>query len=859
MMPRFLRVRPLFCLFFFVFSSFYVLKAQEQPTLNYYLPNTVYDKAVPTPAQFLGFEMGAWHVSHDQLLAYLRELARTSPRVQLRQYARTHEQRPLICLTISDTANLNNLESIRTQRLALLDPAKADQVALDKMPAVWYAGYSIHGNETSGSNAALLFAYYLAAADNPELNQFLKNTVVLLDPCFNPDGMQRFSSWVNSRHSKTLSADPAGDEFKEPWPQGRTNHYWFDLNRDWLVMQQPESAGRVAILQDWKPNVLTDHHEMGSNSTFFFQPGVPSRVNPITPARNQELTAKIATYHAKLLSAKKILFFTRENYDDFYYGKGSTYPDVNGGIGILFEQASSRGNAQETDNGLLTFPYTIRNQVFTSFSTMQAIADMRVELNEYLRRFYQENKEAAKQDVIKAYIFGSPLGQEAMAPLLQILDRHHIQWNGLKQEIKLGNTRFVPNKAVIVPLDQAQYRLVKGIFSAPTSFQDSIFYDISAWTLPYAMGLDFAELGIKDFNPALLAEPGFATEVPTQTYDPQASSPFAFAVEWGHPQSPRALAALLNAGIRVKVAMQPFKADNRAFAAGTLLIPADRQATESNLLGQQLKAILPAEIALFTIKNGLTEEGPDLGSSKFPVLRAPKVLMVTGDGINPADAGEIWHLLDTRYGMSMTMIDHDRMANVNLSKYNVLVMPDGAYSLPIEKLREFVAAGGTLIATGDALKWLRSASLITLDVRNAPPDAPGKRLPYGGLDDDLGALRMPGAIFEAQLDLTHPLCFGYTRPTLPMFLADALFIDPSKNPYGNPAVFTANPLLAGYIHPKQKPLVAKSAALAVAGIGKGRVICFPGNPNFRGFWLGTNELFANALFFGNLISSDAAK
>jgi hypothetical protein len=286
---------------------------------------------------------------------------------------------------------------------------------------------------------------------------------------------------------------------------------------------------------------------------------------------------------------------------------------------------------------------------------------------------------------------------------------------------------------------------------------------------------------------------------------------------------------------------------------------ADRQAMDGAALGAQIQALLPKELTLFAITNGLTSEGPDLGSHKYPVLRAPKVLLVTGTGVSASDAGEIWHLLDTRYSMAITMVDNDRFGSLNLSKYNVLVLPDGTYTLPTEKVREFASSGGTVIATGTALKWLRNANLISLDMRNTPPDLTGKRLPYGGLEEDQGALRMPGAIFEAQLDLSHPICFGYSRPTLPIFLADALFMEPLKNPYGNPAVFTERPLLAGYIHPRQKPLVAKSAAIAVCGIGKGKVICFPGDPTFRGFWYGTQRLFANALFFGNLINPDAAK
>ncbi|MCB0545634.1 MAG: zinc carboxypeptidase, partial [Saprospiraceae bacterium] len=306
-----------FVVFLAIFRScVFCAPAQTAPSLQYYLPDISYDTAIPTPAAVLGYEVGAWHVTHDQLLAYMRSLDQASDRISIVEYGRSHENRPLICLIITDPANRARLDEVKAARNRLVNPvAGALEVSAD-LPAVNYMGYSIHGNEASGSNAAMIVAYYLAAAQTPEVQNLLKNTVILLDPCFNPDGIQRFSSWVNSRRSRNGATDPVADEFNEPWPKGRYNHYWFDLNRDWIVAQQPETRGRVALFQEWHPNVLTDHHEMGSHSTFFFQPGVPSRVHPITPLRNQELTAQIAVYHAKKLSGEHVLFYSGENFDD---------------------------------------------------------------------------------------------------------------------------------------------------------------------------------------------------------------------------------------------------------------------------------------------------------------------------------------------------------------------------------------------------------------------------------------------------------------------------------------------------------------------------------------------------------------
>lgn len=829
------------------------LFSQEKPTLNYYLPAANYNPAIPTPAAWLGYEVGEWHATHDQLLSYMKALDAASDRISLQEYGRSHENRPLVCLTITDPTNRSRLDEIKASRARLANPVESGKMDLKNLPAVNYMGYSIHGNETSGSNAAILVAYYLAAAQTPEVEKLLHNTVILFDPCFNPDGMQRFSTWINSHKSQNPSPDPAGDEYNEPWPRGRTNHYGFDLNRDWLVAQQPETIGRVGLFQEWHPNVLTDHHEMGSGSTFFFQPGVPSRVNPITPARNQELTAKIATYHARLLSEKKILFFTGENYDDFYYGKGSTYPDAQGSIGILFEQGSSRGTAQETDNGLLSFPYTIRNQVYASLSTLQAVGEMRVELNEYLRDFYRSALEEARKSEVKGYVFADE--DLPAREFLSLLGKQGVQVQNLQENINLNGQSFQKGAAFFVGGEQPQYRLIRGIFERTITFNDSIFYDISAWTLPDAFGLRWSALSGK--IPAVSTGLSLVSRNPPSVIG---SSPdYAYVIPAAGYEIPEVLVKLQRSGLRIRVAMEPFEAEKQHFEAGSILIAADRQPMSAVDFVSRMNEIAQTGIPLAVIRNGFTPEGPDLGSSAFPTLRTPQVLLLTGEGVNVADAGEIWHLLDTRYHMPVTLVESSRLGALNLAKYNVIILADGSFgSLSPEKMKQFVQDGGTIIGTGSALKWLKNNGLAALEFRNQIPDAPGRR-PYGNLTEDRGARVLPGAIFEADLDLTHPLCFGYTRNRLPLFFSDTLFVEPAKNAYATPVTLTKAPLLAGYIHSKQKPLTPGAAGAIVCGFGRGKIICFPGNLNFRGFWYGTNRLFANAIFFGNLISTEGVE
>ncbi len=463
------------------------LNAQKK-SLNYYLPNIEYDESIQTPEEYLGYQIGEWHISHDQLLAYSKYLSSASKRVKLKEYARSHENRALINLIYTSEENQDNIEKLREDHLK-----ESNGKYNKKAPLVLYQGYSIHGNEASGSNAAMLVAYYLAAGKDSKITQLLKNNIVIIDPCYNPDGLQRFSTWVNMHRSKNLNPDENDREFSEVWPGGRTNHYWFDLNRDWLLLVHPESQGRIRNYHYWKPNVLTDHHEMGKNSTFFFQPGVPSRTNPNTPQKNQQLTEDIAQYHMKALDKIGSEYFMKKRFDDYYYGKGSTYPDANGAVGILFEQASARGHLQEKDGGLLSFPFAIRNQVTTSLSTQEAVLDMRNKLKKYQVEYYKNRNKRASENPVKGYIFYD-VDSIKLNGFLNLLNTHNIVFNQTTINFKKNKKSFPKRKSYVVSLNQKEYTLAKTIFEKVNSFGDSIFYDVSSWTMPLAFGLEYESL-----------------------------------------------------------------------------------------------------------------------------------------------------------------------------------------------------------------------------------------------------------------------------------------------------------------------------------------------------------------------------
>jgi len=440
------RIKRLFVVVLLLFAG----TVRAQVDLSYYLPEGyTYNPSIPTPASVLGYQVGEWHVSHDQVVMYMKALAAASDRIQIEEYGRSYEKRPLLLLTITAPSNFSRLDEIKSHRNDLRDPQAAAPV--ESMPIVMYMGHSVHGNEPSGVNASLLSAYHFAAAN--EIADDLEDMVILLDPAINPDGINRFASWVNSHKSYHMNGDPNNRELNEAWPRGRTNHYWFDLNRDWLPVQHPESRGRIAKIQEWKPNIVLDFHEMGTNSTYFFQPGVPSRNHPLTPKKNFELTEKIATYHAKHLDKIGSLYYTQESFDDFYYGKGSTYPDIQGSVGILFEQASSRGHLQESVHGPLTFPFTIRNQFTTAMSSFEAARDMRVELNQYMQDFYREAMTEANADPISAYIFGSKDDAARVFHLVDIIQQHDIQLFTLIQDVTLYGVEFDAVKSYMVQLN----------------------------------------------------------------------------------------------------------------------------------------------------------------------------------------------------------------------------------------------------------------------------------------------------------------------------------------------------------------------------------------------------------------------
>lgn len=823
--------------------------------LTYYLPDIEYDPDIPTPESFLGYQIGDWHISHDQQLMYMRHLAELSPRMSLRQHARSYEGRPLVHIIVTSEANHARLEEIQAQHVALSDPVQSGRLETENMPAVIYQGFSIHGNEPSGANAAPMVAYYLAAAQGPQIDEILNNVVIILDPIFNPDGLTRFSTWANMHKNDNLTSDSNDREYDEAWPGGRTNHYWFDINRDWLPVQHPESRGRIQTFHDWKPNVLTDHHEMGSNSTFFFMPGEQTRVHPLTPKMNQELTARIADYHVEALDEIGSLYYSGEGYDDFYYGKGSTYPDANGCIGILFEQGSSRGHLQETDNGLLSFPFTIRNQVTTALSTQRAAVGLRKDLLNFQRDFYKQSMDDARGDRVKSYVFGDAEDAARTQHLLEIMRRHRIDVYRLSNNLSLDGEAFAAENSYVVPTEQTQYRLIKAMFETRTSFEDSLFYDVSAWTLPMAFNVPYAETGRKD----ILGEKVSGLMDREEPTPPQRSD-YAYLIDWDDYYAPKAVYAFLKAGLRAKVATRPLQLEGVMYPEGTVMIAARNQDRSSAEIYELVKTISTSSgVKITPVSSGYTPLGPDLGSNDLEPLELPKVLLAVGEGVSSYDAGEIWHLFDQRYDIITTKVDISSLSRVDIWQYNVIVLPNGSYNSlnnQVETMKRWLRDGGTLITIDRSARWAAQQGLAKLKVRSATEekDDDKSRRPYAMAGRDRGGKVIGGAIFAIEADLTHPVFYGYHRKEIPVFKRGTLFFEPSNNIYATPAVYKEKPLLSGYLNKVYNGRVDGSAAVVVSGVGRGRTVSMNFNPNFRAFWYGTNRIFMNSIFFGSTIS-----
>ena len=605
---------------------------------------------------------------------------------------------------------------------------------------------------------------------------------------------------------------------------------------------------------------------MGSGSSFFFQPGVSTRINPYTPQATTELTARIGQYHAKALDRIGSLYYTEERFDDFYYGKGSSYPDVNGSIGILFEQAGTRGFERETGRGLLTFPQAIRNQVGVSLSSLEASLQMKKDLLDHQRDFYSSSFDLYEASGEKAYIFGENGDPSIRSALLGVLLQHQIEIHNLSEPITLQGQTFTPGTSFLLSLEQAQFRLIKSLFEPVKSFEDSLFYDVSTWTFPYAYNMPYAAINDKHILQKIKGSP--LTELPERSVSfikDEAAVGYLFS--WKDYYAPRVLYNILDEGLIAQVVTDPITYQNHRsegeFGYGSIFIPVEKQDRDRIAVSKILENVsLESGIEVHALSTSYTLAGADMGSDRFFPLRKPEILLLTGDGISSLEAGEIWHLLDSRMQIPVVLLDAPLLNSIDLDPYTHILMPSGDYSSisdkGMEALKRWLDKGGTIIALKSANSWLADHELADLKFKEIPSDTTGYR-PYAELNLNRGAQRLSGSIFEAELDISHPIGYGLDRNTIPVFRNTTLIPDAPYRPYAVPLRYTENPLLSGYVPSGMYDDLRGAPSVIISSQGQGRVISFFDNPNFRGFWYGTNRLFMNAIFFGPTISASSAR
>ena len=832
-----------FLLFFSV-----IVSSSSQAQDYFFKDKAPFNKVIPTPEEFLGYPIGEQHTRHDLIVAYFYKLAEVSDRATIEVYGKTHEQRKLVMLTVSSPKNLSNLESIKNQHLAFVDPNKNPKNYND-VPVFIQLGYNVHGNEPSSSEAALLTAYTLVASTNSEVINYLNKSIIFIDPTINPDGRDRHTQWANQFKAKALVSDNIDAEHNEAWPRGRTNHYWFDLNRDWLLGVHPESKGKLKWMHSWYPNVVTDFHEMGTNSNHFFEPMKPiGSLDPIMPKENYEdLNDLFAPYFSSALDKIGSFYYTKESFDGTYPGYGSSYPDLQGGLALLFEQASSRGHVQDTDYGKMTFAFTIRNQYTSGFATIKAAVENIAFLRKYQQTFFKTAILQKAKTGFAGYEFGDDYDMNRNKAFIEQL---------LSHKIKV----YKKGKKFVVPLKQAQHRMVQTMFETYSKYRDSVYYDASAWSV--ANFYNMKSKGLKSVK--LGAEIKSVNGIVNNTKIKKAS--YAYILDWNDYYTPAALYYMQSKGLTVASAFKPFTIStnngNKSFNYGSLLIPISKQKKSSAEVYKIVSAAQTKyDIPVFGTNSGYSIKGIDLGSNNFRALTKPKVAMLVGEGVNSLEAGEVWHLLDTRIDMPITKVRMNNFRRANLDKYNTLVMVSGNYSqldsIQRLKLKNWVSKGNTIVTIAGGSKWLIDKKIVkeSLTKKSKVKDKKKeeiKRLPFVDARENKGRERVGGIILEVDLDLTHPLGFGYRSEKLPVYKNNMIFLSPSKNAYATVAKYTNNPHIDGFITQKNLDTFIKpSASLLVSKIGKGRAVLFADNPNFRGAWYGTNKLFLNALFLGN--------
>lgn len=852
------------------FLTAIVISIAAQGQNDYYFgSDTLFDRSIPTPEEFFGFAIGSELVRYDKVVEYFRLLDKLSNRAELKVIGHSHEKREYVILHISTPENISNLESIRQNHIKLVDPNYSFPSSYDDQKVIIQLGYNVHGGELAGTDASVLAAYYFVATQNADILKRLNDAVILIEPALNPDGRERAAQYFNAFHSIPPVNDALDIEHTQSFTPLRGNHFYADLNRDWFALVHPESRARAAYYHQWYPNIYADYHEMGRNSSYYFEPSpVRSTWNYTIPESTYtELNVILADYFGAALDKIGSLYFTKENYDNISPIYGSTYPDFQGGVGTTLEVGSSQGIQVESSLGLHRFAKNIRDNVATSISALKAGTDKK---NVFLRHQQEFFKSAVAKGGKGYIVFGDNENKGATNLFLDNLLRHKIEVHQLTKDYSQGGKLFKAGSAYAIPLAQAQFRLVNAAFEEHTEFVDSIFMDITAWSTAHGFGFPFAKvsggIGVGDV----------VKEVPAATTRQFQKSHFAYIIDYADFYAPRVLYQLLDKGVYVKAAYKNFTATTaevglQKFATGSLVVPIVYQAIPADSVYQVIKsAVANTDVQVYSVSTSASSEGIDLGSDNIEEIKKPVVatFVSTGGygGINWTAIGETWHLLGNHHHIPLTKIFADNADQTPLDRYTAIILVDGTYhsfsKKFVERLKNWVANGGVLITTQRASQWAIKNGIAThfttLEGKATEKEQNDKqtykRLDYTAQREQNGPSRIGGVLYEADIDITNPLAFGIHNRQIYTMKSGNFILPRPQSPYSSLMQLKGDKQLGGYLTKENQKLLKGATMIAFENVGAGTVVLFSESPTYRGYWLSTSRILTNSLFFGNNVT-----
>lgn len=811
-------------------------------------------QTVPSPEQFLGYKVGTRFTPHWKLLSYFKTIADAVPgMVKIEKYGETYEGRDLEVAFIALPDNLQKLEAIRLNNMRMAGLAKDKMAPItDGAPAIVWLSYNVHGNEPASSEASMLMLYALVDPNNATTKEYLKNTVVVIDPCINPDGRDRYVNWYNTTVGAQFNPDPQSREHSEPWPAGRTNHYNFDLNRDWAWQTQKETQQRLKLYNQWLPQVHVDYHEQGYNAPYYFAPAAEPYHEVITKWQ-RDFQVAIGRNNAKYFDQNGWLFFTKEEFDLFYPSYGDTYPIYSGGIGMTFEQGGiGAGLGVKTrDDDTLTLVQRALHHFTTGLSTVEVASKNAAKLVTEYKKFFDDNRNGAGFEY-KTYVVTSKDPNKLKA-IANLLESNRIEYGtttaktfrGINYTTGKDEAYSDEGYQLAVTTNQPKGKLAKVLFEPKSYMSDSATYDITAWSLPYVYGVTAYQVKDKlDIGPY--------NAVPAVT---DVQSPYGLLIPYTSLNDAKLLAYLLQNKVKVRYSLKPFSYGGKAYDRGTLIVLKTSNVDNWNAITNA--GCKQFNVQAEAVNSGFMDKGADFGSSDIRYVHAPRVAMLTGKQVSSNSAGEVWSFFDQTLHYPITLLNAENLTGLNLSSYDVLILPDGGYQVldgkaGMEKLQDFVKGGGKVIGMEGG-----AAELSSGDWGFKLKDEQGEDKPKS--DSDYSVLKkfgdrnvneitqgIPGAIYKVDLDNTHPLAFGYGN-TYYTLKQDGHVYQFLKDGW-NVGVLKSAPYTAGFVGNKLKPSLKNGLVIGATEYGRGDVVLFADDLLFRLFWENGKLMFSNAVF-----------